>query len=91
MPSALWTTIIEVSSGGATPGKPEGTVTIPNEVFNLVKSIVGAGVLLVSKPRYVSISFVKIQTTTTGFDSGSSENNSCIQIEPCSQPITDFL
>lgn len=34
-------------SGGAAAAEPEGTATIPNEVFNLVKSIVGAGVLSV--------------------------------------------
>jgi hypothetical protein len=54
-PSALRTTATEVSGGGAMPGKPEGTATIPNEVFNLVKSIVGAGVLSVCEPTYVSI------------------------------------
>lgn len=32
----------EVPRGGAQGG---GTATIPNEVFNLIKSIVGAGVL----------------------------------------------
>ena len=35
-------TISEVPRGGEGGG---GTATIPNEVFNLVKSIVGAGVL----------------------------------------------
>jgi amino acid permease len=33
---------VEVPRGG---NVGEGTATIPNEVFNLVKSIVGAGVL----------------------------------------------
>jgi hypothetical protein len=43
------TTALELSGGdGAATATPEGTATIPNEVFNLVKSIVGAGVLSVS-------------------------------------------
>ena len=36
-------TAAAVPAGGAQD--EEGTATIPNEVFNLVKSIVGAGVL----------------------------------------------
>jgi amino acid permease len=43
------TTAIQLSGGGGGGGAAEGsgvgTATIPNEVFNLVKSIVGAGVL----------------------------------------------
>jgi amino acid permease len=39
--------------GGATGGVGGGTATIPNEVFNLVKSIVGAGVL--SLPYAVAV------------------------------------
>lgn len=35
----------EVARGGASEASGGGTATIPNEVFNLVKSIVGAGVL----------------------------------------------
>lgn len=31
--------------GGSNESEEEGTATIPNEIFNLVKSIVGAGVL----------------------------------------------
>ena len=34
--------VAEVPRGG---GESGGTATIPNEVFNLIKSIVGAGVL----------------------------------------------
>jgi hypothetical protein len=53
--SALLTTstALEVSAGGGgASATPEGgTATIPNEVFNLVKSIVGAGVLSVSKKQ----------------------------------------
>ena len=35
----------EIPRGGASKSVGGGTATIPNEVFNLVKSIVGAGVL----------------------------------------------
>ena len=35
----------ELPRGGEGDDAGEGTATIPNEVFNLVKSIVGAGVL----------------------------------------------
>ena len=35
----------ELSGGGGSESSGGGTATIPNEVFNLVKSIVGAGVL----------------------------------------------
>jgi hypothetical protein len=41
-----------VPAGGAQDD--EGTATIPNEVFNLVKSIVGAGVLSLPAGTYVS-------------------------------------
>ena len=40
-----------VPAGGAQDD--EGTATIPNEVFNLVKSIVGAGVLCLPAGTYV--------------------------------------
>lgn len=40
-----------VPAGGAQDD--EGTATIPNEVFNLVKSIVGAGVLSLPAGTYV--------------------------------------
>mmetsp|Transcript_9316 Transcript_9316/g.11550 ORF Transcript_9316/g.11550 Transcript_9316/m.11550 type:complete len:489 (-) Transcript_9316:83-1549(-) len=47
--TARSTTILLSSGGGEVvedaPEKGDGTATIPNEVFNLVKSIVGAGVL----------------------------------------------
>mmetsp|Transcript_40319 Transcript_40319/g.59256 ORF Transcript_40319/g.59256 Transcript_40319/m.59256 type:complete len:488 (+) Transcript_40319:83-1546(+) len=39
------TTTLHMSGGGEATNENEGTATIPNEVFNLVKSIVGAGVL----------------------------------------------
>jgi len=45
---AAWSTsCLEMSGGGGGDGaiSTEGTATIPDEVFNLVKSIVGAGVL----------------------------------------------
>ena len=46
---APWSTsALEMSGGGGGGGEvvsAEGTSTIPDEVFNLVKSIVGAGVL----------------------------------------------
>jgi amino acid permease len=41
-------TLPAVASGGAQHDKGTGTATIPNEIFNLVKSIVGAGVLSLS-------------------------------------------
>jgi len=36
---------LEMSGGGSEAVNTEGTATIPDEIFNLVKSIVGAGVL----------------------------------------------
>ena len=45
--SASWSkSALEMSGGGSGEAvSTEGTATIPDEVFNLVKSIVGAGVL----------------------------------------------
>lgn len=53
-PTALSTAAVEISGGGGGGvGETQGTATIPNEVFNLVKSIVGAGVLSVrTKKRF---------------------------------------
>lgn len=36
---------VDLPRGGGSDKKSGGTATIPNEVFNLIKSIVGAGVL----------------------------------------------
>ncbi len=44
---------IEVPRGGAK--ESGGTATIPNEVFNLVKSIVGAGVLSLPAGKYQNV------------------------------------
>ena len=55
-PSSSWSaTALEMSGGesGEAAMSTEGTATIPDEVFNLVKSIVGAGVL--SLPAGVSL------------------------------------
>lgn len=45
--------VLVTSGGGASKDLGDGTATIPNEVFNLVKGIVGAGVL--SLPYGVSV------------------------------------
>lgn len=42
----------EVPKGG---GESGGTATIPNEVFNLIKSIVGAGVLSLPAGKYCQL------------------------------------
>ena len=42
---ATTSTALEIPNGGGSGTSGTGTATIPNEVFNLVKSIVGAGVL----------------------------------------------
>jgi hypothetical protein len=43
--TALKVAAAGAAEGGSEEGKGTGTATIPDEVFNLVKSIVGAGVL----------------------------------------------
>ena len=44
-PSAKKSSLYMASEEAAVPSTGTGTATIPNEIFNLVKSIVGAGVL----------------------------------------------
>ncbi len=44
---------VDVPRGGAK--ESGGTATIPNEVFNLVKSIVGAGVLSLPAGKFCSV------------------------------------
>ena len=48
--------VLNMSGGGGEAVSTEGTATIPDEIFNLVKSIVGAGVLsLPAGKSYTSI------------------------------------
>lgn len=56
-PSSATKTALKVAAAGAADGSSEegkgtGTATIPDEVFNLVKSIVGAGVLSLPAGTY---------------------------------------
>ena len=51
--SAVAADLNDVPRGGAS-SVGGGTATIPNEVFNLVKSIVGAGVLSLPAGRFLS-------------------------------------
>ncbi len=51
-------TALKVAAAGSTEGSSEegkgtGTATIPDEVFNLVKSIIGAGVLSLPAGTYM--------------------------------------
>jgi hypothetical protein len=55
--------IVQGTRGGEEEGE-EGTATIPNEVFNLVKSIVGAGVLSLPAGTLVD----KMNGKTSGTD-----------------------
>ena len=49
-------TALEMSGGdGEAAVSTDGTATIPNEVFNLIKSIVGAGVLSLPAGAYIFI------------------------------------
>ena len=54
--SSSWSTTALEMSGGGEGGEAaistEGTATIPDEIFNLVKSIVGAGVLSLPAGAY---------------------------------------
>lgn len=52
---ASLSTALEMSGGegGAAAVSTEGTATIPDEVFNLVKSIVGAGVLSLPAGEFI--------------------------------------
>ena len=47
------TTALEMSGGEGEAISTEGTATIPDEIFNLVKSIVGAGVLSLPAGAYI--------------------------------------
>lgn len=51
-PSQLSKVSLEMSGGGGEAVSTEGTATIPDEIFNLVKSIVGAGVLSLPAGRF---------------------------------------
>lgn len=53
---------VDVPRGG---GKAQsgGTATIPNEVFNLIKSIVGAGVLSLPAGKYEHVELVEAVET----------------------------
>ena len=46
-------TALEMSGGEGEAISTEGTATIPDEIFNLVKSIVGAGVLSLPAGAYI--------------------------------------
>ena len=50
-------TALEMSGGEGEAISTEGTATIPDEIFNLVKSIVGAGVLSLPPGAYISYFF----------------------------------
>ena len=63
-------TALKVAAAGAADGSSEegkgtGTATIPDEVFNLVKSIVGAGVLSLPAGTYFYVVRDKIACTVT--------------------------
>ena len=51
--TAWSTTALEMSGGEGEAVSTEGTATIPDEIFNLVKSIVGAGVLSLPAGAYI--------------------------------------
>ena len=60
-------TALEMSGGdGEAAVSTDGTATIPNEVFNLIKSIVGAGVL--SLPAGAYILFIICVLSHTAFN-----------------------
>ena len=60
-------TALEMSGGdGEAAVSTDGTATIPNEVFNLIKSIVGAGVL--SLPAGAYILFIMCVLSHTAFN-----------------------
>lgn len=51
--------------GGGEAVSTEGTATIPDEVFNLVKSIVGAGVLSLPAGEYQNVSLMHVANWIT--------------------------
>ena len=54
-------TALEMSGGdGEAAVSTDGTATIPNEVFNLIKSIVGAGVLSLPAGAFIFIIYYVI-------------------------------
>ena len=62
------TTALEMSGGDGEVVSTEGTATIPDEIFNLVKSIVGAGVLSLPAGAYIYFILNHILNSTRELD-----------------------